>query len=178
MGVPFVEDINDPSQPILSITKLRTTVAANGTRSTTCSAFLPKTYLKAKPNLKVCLGVIAQRLEIVSERGRSRVAGVYVEPEKSNGKTFFVRAKEIVLCCGAVGSPQLLLLRYSPRCNFLTNIEWRRPRRTTGTAQYSSESGFAWSGNSFSTTFSRHSNVKSKIISPCPYAIESRRHRQ
>jgi choline dehydrogenase len=107
MGVPFVEDIVD-DKPASFITKLRTTVTADGKRSSAAS-FLGQSDVERKSNLKVCLGAVVQRLEIDEE---NQVQGVYVENENSSGKTFFIRAKEVILCSGAVASPQLLLLRY------------------------------------------------------------------
>jgi choline dehydrogenase len=108
MGVPFVEDFNDPQQPVCSITKLRTTVTAEGKRCSTNEAFLPKKEVKNRKNLKICLGVVVQRLDI----GGNRAKGVFVEMEHQAGTTFYTKAREIILCGGAVASPQILLLRY------------------------------------------------------------------
>jgi len=108
-GVPFVEDVNDPSMgTACSITKLRTTVNAEGKRSSTDDAFLSKKEVQGKRNLTVCVGVVVQRLEIDDD---NQVRGVYVEREENSDSTYYIRAKEIVLCSGAVGSPQILLLR-------------------------------------------------------------------
>lgn len=113
MGVPFVEDINDPQQPTSSLTKLRTTVTADGKRCSAYEAFLPENFVKSHPNLSICFGAIAQRLEITSSDDSQQIEGVYVETETSSRETYYVKAKEIILCAGAVASPQLLLLRYS-----------------------------------------------------------------
>jgi len=106
MGVPFVEDVVD-HKPSSSITKVRTMVTADGKRSSAAS-FLSQKDLESRPNLKVCLGAVVQRLEIDES---NQVQGVFVETENSSGTTFYVRAKEIILCGGAVASPQLLMLR-------------------------------------------------------------------
>ena len=111
LGVPFVEDFNDPSQPASSITKLRTTVTEEGKRCSSNAAFLPEVFVKHRTNLKICFGAIVQRLYINSTEGIQRVAGVFVEGEKSKGTTYYVKGKETILCGGAVASPQLLLLR-------------------------------------------------------------------
>jgi choline dehydrogenase-like flavoprotein len=112
MGVPYVGDFNDPLQPASSITKLRTAVAADGKRCSAFEAFLPEKFVKRQSNIKICFGVVAQRLDI-SKNGSERVQGLFLENEKSSGKTFYVKTKEVILCGGAVASPQLLLLRYS-----------------------------------------------------------------
>lgn len=106
MGVPFVEDIIDHKPPS-SMTKLRTTVTADGKRSSAAS-FLSEKDVENRLNLKVCLGAVVQRLEIDES---NQVQGVFVETENSTGTTFYVRAKEVILCGGAVASPQLLMLR-------------------------------------------------------------------
>jgi len=108
-GVPFVEDFNDPLMAASSITKLRTTVTADGHRSSTDKAFLSRKEVEGKKNLRICFGVIVQKLEIDEN---NRVQGVYVEEEKQLDTTFYIKAKEVILCSGAVGSPQMLLLRY------------------------------------------------------------------
>lgn len=112
MGVPYVDNFNDPTQPASSITKLRTTVAADGKRCSAFEAFLPEKFVKQQSNLKICFGAVAQRLDISSKNGPERIQGLFLENEKSLEKTFYVKAKEVILCGGAVASPQLLLLRY------------------------------------------------------------------
>lgn len=102
-----MEDVVD-HKPASFMTKLRTTVTADGKRSS-AATFLAEKDIESKSNLKICLGAVAQRLEIDEE---NRVQGVYVETEHSSVKTFYVKGKEIILCGGAVASPQLLLLRY------------------------------------------------------------------
>jgi choline dehydrogenase len=106
MGVPFVEDVVDLKPPS-SITKLRTTVNADGTRSSSAS-FLSEKDVESRPNVKVCLGAVVQRLEIDE---LNQVQGVFVETENSSETTFYIRAKEVILCGGAVASPKLLMLR-------------------------------------------------------------------
>jgi choline dehydrogenase-like flavoprotein len=59
--------------------------------------------------LKICFGAIVQRLDIDEA---NHIRGVYIETEQRSAETYYIRAKEVILCCGAVASPQLLLLRY------------------------------------------------------------------
>jgi choline dehydrogenase-like flavoprotein len=107
MGVPFREDTND-QKPASYITKLRTTVTADGKKSS-ASSFLSEKDIESRSNLNICLGAVVQRLDIDED---NRVQGVFVETEQSSGTTFYVKGKEVILCGGAVASPQLLLLRY------------------------------------------------------------------
>jgi len=111
MGVPFVEDFNDPKQPASSITKLRTTVNTQGRRSSTSDAFLSEKDVKSKHNLTICLGAVVQRVHLDD---RKQVRGVFVEAETPSPETYYISVeKEIILCGGAVASPQLLALRLS-----------------------------------------------------------------
>jgi choline dehydrogenase len=115
MGVPFVEDINTANQPIPCITKLRTTVTADGKRSSAYEAFLSQSFIhRHSKNLKICLGVVVQKIQISLLAGQKVAEGVFVEDEKTRGSTdrYYIRGKEIILSAGAVASPQLLILRY------------------------------------------------------------------
>jgi len=107
--VPFIEEFNDPKQPASSITKLRTTVTSQGKRSSTSDAFLPDKEVKVKGNLNICFGAVVQRLHLDNQ---NRVQGVFVETEIPSPETYYISVgKEVILCGGAVASPQLLLLR-------------------------------------------------------------------
>ena len=112
MGVPFVEDINNSSQPVACITKLRTTVSAESKRCSAYEAFLPQQFVAKHKNLKICFGVVVQRIQISLVAGQKVAGGVFVEDEKSGGQRRYIKGKEIILCAGAVASPQLWILRY------------------------------------------------------------------
>jgi choline dehydrogenase-like flavoprotein len=106
-----VKDANTPGQPANLVTKLRTTVTPAGTRCSAYEAFLPTKFVESHKNLKICFGVVVQRIDIVGQDKVQRVQGVYLEDEKSSGQTFYVRSGNIILCAGAVASAQLLVLR-------------------------------------------------------------------
>jgi hypothetical protein len=127
MGVPYVEDINDPQQPTSSLTKLRTTVTADGKRCSAYEAFLSESFVKSHPNLRICFGAVVQRLDIILYEGNNKIEGVFVESEGSSRETFYVKAKEVILCAGAVASPQILLLRYFT--HYCSNSQWHRIQR-------------------------------------------------
>lgn len=87
-------------------------------RASTYRAFLPPALTrKRKSRLFICTDTLATRIEFSAPFGttRARAAGVYFETlntSRATRKIYFVKAKkEIVLCGGALGSPQLLLLR-------------------------------------------------------------------
>ena len=107
LGVPFYEDTNAP-KPASFITKLRTTVTEDGKRSAT-SCFLSARDIHGRQNLKVCLGAVVQRIDLDQE---NQVQGVFIECEWDRSVTYYAKTREIILCAGAVASPQLLMLRY------------------------------------------------------------------
>jgi choline dehydrogenase len=118
MGVPFIKDINTSPLPLPSITKLRTTVTPQGHRSSAAEAFLPASFVQRHKNLTICFGAVVQKIQISLLAGRKVVEGIFVENEDAavtpgiQGERWFIRGKEVVLCAGAVGSAQLLILRY------------------------------------------------------------------
>jgi choline dehydrogenase-like flavoprotein len=119
MGVPFIKDINTSPLPLPSITKLRTTVTKEGHRSSAAEAFLPASFVQHHRNLTICFGAVVQKIQISLLAGRKVVEGIFVENENDGGapgiqgERWFIRGKEVVLCAGAVGSAQLLILRYA-----------------------------------------------------------------
>lgn len=112
MSVPFVEDINNSNQPVTCITKLRTTVTADGKRCSAYEAFLPQTFVQQHKNLKICFGVVVQQIQISLVAGQKVAEGLFVENERNEGTRRYIQGKEVILCAGAVASPQLLILRY------------------------------------------------------------------
>ncbi|KAJ6632114.1 GMC oxidoreductase [Mycena sp. CBHHK59/15] len=111
LGIPLVDDINSPTAPAVACTKLHTTIDGEAHRSSTFHAFLPlDVAIARKDHLKICTGSVATSLHIQ----KGRVVGVFFEREQSEsdtGRTFYACARrEVVVCCGAIGSPQLLML--------------------------------------------------------------------
>jgi choline dehydrogenase-like flavoprotein len=109
-GVPTVPVYTDPDTPTCFGIYHRRSVTPAGRRFSTNDAFLPKGVVRQRANLRVCLGVHVQKILFASEVGELRAEGVLVESEKG---VYTVRARrEIILCAGAIVTPQLLLLRY------------------------------------------------------------------
>ena len=99
-GIPANPDINSPDQDGLSMTPV---MQRNGRRWSSADAYLRPA--RKRPNLSVKTG--AQVLGIGLERGRA--AGV--RWRDGRGREGMARAgREVVLCAGAIGSPQLLML--------------------------------------------------------------------
>ncbi|KDQ20208.1 hypothetical protein BOTBODRAFT_27625 [Botryobasidium botryosum FD-172 SS1] len=112
LGIPIITDINAPSVPV--VTGAMVTVTHNGAkRSSTSEAFLPlELALERQDRLKICTGAIVTSLDIQNTpAGSKRAVGVFIEAEKEPGERFYARAKrEVVVCSGAIGSPQVLML--------------------------------------------------------------------
>jgi len=103
-GLPATKDYNGPSQRGVSLSQVTT---KDGVRCDTASAFLFGTGALARPNLTVLCNANATRIAL---RGQEAV-GVCIQKEGDAGPALHVGAsKEVVVCCGAVGTPHLLML--------------------------------------------------------------------
>ena len=84
-------------------------------RHSTDRAFLPtKLVLERQARLKICTDTIVMRVELATESEEVRAVGVHFEATNSRKawKRYFAKARrEVVLCGGALGSPQVLMLR-------------------------------------------------------------------
>lgn len=84
----------------------------NGHRVSTYKAFLDKkTAIQRQKHLTVCTGVVVSRLDIDEQAGLAR--GVYIRrvSRDVSDEDLYVQAKrEVIVCSGAVCSPQIMLL--------------------------------------------------------------------
>jgi choline dehydrogenase len=110
LGVPHVHEANNPTAPVVACTHLDATINSNGKRSATSDAFLPKKLIQSRKNLDICTGTLVSGLEIHHQK----VVGVYLESDSGNSpERFRVAAdREVILCAGAIATPQILLLRH------------------------------------------------------------------
>lgn len=100
MGLPFNPDFNGERQEGLGYYQL---TQLNGRRSSAATAYLRPAM--ARPNLTVRKQ--AQTLSVVVEQGRAVGVKVLLDP---NGVPETFRAeREVILACGAIGSPKLLM---------------------------------------------------------------------
>ena len=119
-GIGYVDDLNDPFCPAAAIGALDIIEDRCFHRASTYLAFLPpKLTQQRKSRLKICTNSIVMRLNFEqitdSVFGQRLIArGVHFEATnpRSAEFTYFAKAKkEIILCAGALGSPQILMLR-------------------------------------------------------------------
>ncbi|KAJ6613935.1 alcohol oxidase [Mycena sp. CBHHK59/15] len=109
LGLPDVRDFNRSDVPVNVCATMDAAIDSKMCRVSTYHAFLPSEIArKRRSHLKVCTRAVATRVEF--DAGVA-VGVVFESSNKSIPGTFYARAsKEIVICCGALGSPQLLLL--------------------------------------------------------------------
>jgi choline dehydrogenase len=112
MGVPPLEAYDDPQFPTCFGVYQRRNLNALGRRCSTYHAFLSKSLVRQRKNLTIVLGAHVQRILFSNDSKKLRATGLLIEG-KDPTKLFTVRARqEIIMCGGAIVSPQLLLLRY------------------------------------------------------------------
>lgn len=117
LGFPHNPDMNDPDNCPIGWSRMPVTREASGYRLSTARAFLSPDVLATRhANLHVCPNTIVERL-VLEKEGNDLVArSVIIGPTDVKGGdriTKQVRVRgEVVLCAGAFGSPQTLLLRF------------------------------------------------------------------
>ena len=115
MGFSLIEDTNSPEAFCDGVSTLDSTVNHKRQRMSTLEAYLPRaTALERRNNLKICTGAIVSGIEFTRVQGKEpRAETVKFRHAKSQSdETFSVTAKhEVVISSGAIGSPQVLMLR-------------------------------------------------------------------
>ncbi|KAJ7148759.1 alcohol oxidase [Mycena crocata] len=109
LGFKDVSDFNSPDIPVDVCATLDVAIDDKLRRVSSYHAFLPADIVQTRhQRLKICTNALCTRVEI---DGGVAVGVVFKSSDKSISGTFYARVrKEIVVSCGAIGSPQLLLL--------------------------------------------------------------------
>ncbi|KAG6856476.1 hypothetical protein H0H87_004055 [Tephrocybe sp. NHM501043] len=113
LGLPYTDDINAPDTPFNVCGKLDCTIDVGGHRNSTFAAFLPlKLVSQRKEHLHICVGAAVTALDIEEGSKNSRVKGVSFRSATGSDTTIYhARARrEVILCAGAIATPQILLL--------------------------------------------------------------------
>ncbi|KAI0702886.1 GMC oxidoreductase [Cytidiella melzeri] len=114
LGIPRVEDIHDPSIAPYSAACLDVTVDEYGNRVSTFDSFLPLRLVNARRNLYICPNTVVCRLDVQPcSGGVLKAVGAYIksDPKTTNAEECYVSSHhEIVLCAGAIATPQILML--------------------------------------------------------------------
>lgn len=115
IGFSSIEDKNSPDALCDGISSLDSAVDNNRQRVSTLEGYLPKTtVLERQSNLTICTGAIVTRLEFSHDRNKPRAEKVHLKPTDSNSEASFSVSvsREVIVSSGAIGSPQVLMLRY------------------------------------------------------------------
>jgi choline dehydrogenase-like flavoprotein len=113
MGIPYNDDVNGARQDGVGFYQL---TQRNAQRSSASSAYLAP--IRSRPNLTVLTNMTTTR--VVIDKGRA----TGVETVKNGaGATRFIRAeREVLLACGAFGSPKLLMQSGVGPADHLTSV--------------------------------------------------------
>ncbi|KAJ7438317.1 alcohol oxidase [Mycena galericulata] len=109
LGFADVVDFNASNVPVDALATLDTAIDSKMRRMSAYHTFLPATVAQERrEHLKICTETIASKIVIEA----SVAVGVMFESaDNSKPRKFHARARrEVVVCCGAIGSPHLLLL--------------------------------------------------------------------
>jgi choline dehydrogenase len=126
-GFPDILVANDPSAPVMACTRLDATIDMDGRRCSTFEAFLPEKLARSRQNLTICTGAIVTSLDIQFNDGNLQAIGAFFEADtatknQSSTKYHVSALREIVLCCGAIVTPQVLMLRLATPLHQCNNI--------------------------------------------------------
>lgn len=114
MGFSLIDDANSPDAFCDGVSCLDSTIDQKKQRMSTMEAFLPReTALKRERNLTICTGVTVSQIKFSGDQKEHRAERVNFQYANSESKTVFsVKVnREVIVSSGAVGSPQILMLR-------------------------------------------------------------------
>ena len=101
-GIPYNPDYNSGAN-MLGVSPLQSTITAGNVRQTSYNAYIAP-YLDQRTNLMVVTSVVAKNILFNSENSAT---GLHVQID--NDTLFVPVSKEILLCAGAINSPQILM---------------------------------------------------------------------
>ncbi|TBU36546.1 alcohol oxidase [Dichomitus squalens] len=113
IGICTYPDLNSPEMPSAAQGTLDVTQDDSYHRHSTNRAFLPPQLIRERHDrLKICAETLVTRVALCTEGDEVRAVGVHFEatnPRKAWKRYFAKVRREVVLCSGALGSPQILM---------------------------------------------------------------------
>ncbi|KAI0634450.1 GMC oxidoreductase [Trametes polyzona] len=107
LGIPYVGDINT-SKGTMGVTRLTGNINAKGQRESTATAYLTDEVL-SRPNLTVATTVLVEKI-LFDKSGVPRAIGVELSISPTSPRYRVAASREVILCAGSVGTPQILML--------------------------------------------------------------------
>ncbi|QYS92880.1 Alcohol oxidase [Trichoderma simmonsii] len=110
LGLPVHDDCNDPDASAQGYFRLDQAIDSNGRRISAYKAWLSKeTAIARTSHLTVCTGVTVSKLDIDTKT--RKILGVQIRRrgQTSNRECYVQARREVVLCAGAIGTPQILM---------------------------------------------------------------------
>ncbi|KAF7376886.1 FAD/NAD-P-binding domain-containing protein [Mycena sanguinolenta] len=111
LGFVPILDMHSPLQPSIGWNKMQFALGADGTRQSSFRSYLPRTFVNSVGNLHICTRAVASKLTF-SRQTNAELRADCVEVQSSDGRVVRVvkARREIVLTCGALQTPKILLL--------------------------------------------------------------------
>jgi choline dehydrogenase-like flavoprotein len=122
-GLSSIDDLNAPDAPNDGFGLFDLTMDENRKRVSTLDAFLPKSLaLERRENLTICTNAIVSQIQFSGENGIHRAKNVLFQYANQRSTQVFSAKvkKEVVVSSGAIGSPQVLLLRFVFQFHYLS----------------------------------------------------------
>ena len=115
VGLPFVDDLSSSGAPLSGCGSVDLTIDEHKHRMSSFEAFLPASIVGRRKNLVVCVGTVVTRVMFADKASDRPIVDRIVLDDVANpsdAASFVVKVKkEVILCAGAVYSPQILMLR-------------------------------------------------------------------
>ncbi|KAI8298706.1 hypothetical protein K4K59_002630 [Colletotrichum sp. SAR11_240] len=112
MNLPVRNDINNPNAPPEALFEIEHMITETGHRNSAQVGYLPKSLvLERQETLTICSGAVATRLQF--NQDGTEATGVYIldRLDQKSAKECLVSAnREVIVSCGALFSPQFLML--------------------------------------------------------------------
>ncbi|KAK0744545.1 hypothetical protein B0T21DRAFT_407637 [Apiosordaria backusii] len=110
VGLPLEGDVNRPQASAQACFRMHQTVDEKGRKASQNRVWLDPKTVRERPNLTVATGYAAARLAL--NAAGTRVEGVWAKDaaEKYPGLNLSRAKKEVIVCSGVIGTPQLLMM--------------------------------------------------------------------
>ncbi|KAI8870176.1 alcohol oxidase, partial [Ramicandelaber brevisporus] len=110
IGIHRLDNINDTANGLNGVGFTHRFIDSNGRRASTATGYLSSGLLAERPNLSVVTNCIVTRILFNEEGDTPEAVGIELA-SLQHGKVYHIFAKsEVILCAGAVHSPQLLMV--------------------------------------------------------------------